>query len=91
MQLAEELGDSCQIEASDMNLNLCPPEVLLPSNMRIRKWSFFDPVPTEWIGRFDVVHVRLLVVVFANHGDPRPVLKALVSMLSKFELEQNLL
>lgn len=82
IQVAQQFGPTCQVEASDVSLNLCPPDAVLPPNVRVRRWNFFDPVPQEWIGKFDVVHVRLIVPVFPDRKDPSPVLERLVTMLS---------
>jgi hypothetical protein len=82
MQVAEQFPDA-QVDASDISLGLVPPKPEHPDNFTVTKWSFFDPLPDEWVGAFDLVHVRLVVQVFGGHQDPRPVLKKFVSMLSK--------
>lgn len=48
-------------------------------------WNFFDPVPDKYVGRFDVVHVRLIVGAVIKK-DKDPVVKNLVKLLSKFSL-----
>jgi len=70
-----------QLDASDISLALVPPKPDLPSNLSVRKWSFFDPVPEEWKGAFDLLHLRLVIQPFGGHQDPRPVLEKLISML----------
>lgn len=82
IQVAEDLPHA-QVDASDISLSLIPPKPDLPSNLSVRKWSFFDPVPEEWKGAFDLLHVRLIVQVFGGNQDPRPVLEKFVSMLSE--------
>lgn len=44
-------------------------------------WNIFEEVPDEFIGYFDVVHVRLITVVVKNN-DPRPILANLKKLLS---------
>jgi hypothetical protein len=41
-----------------------------------------SPVPSEMIGKYDIVHVKLLV--FVVKGDPVPLLENLLKMLSKY-------
>ena len=84
LQVADTLGSDCQIDASDISLDLCPGPHLLPRRTTLRKWDFFDPVPAEWLGKFDIVHVRLIVAAFRDAKRPEPVLEKLVSMLSKW-------
>jgi hypothetical protein len=43
-------------------------------------WSIFDEPPPEFIGYFDVVHVRLITVVVTN-DDPTTVLPNLSKLL----------
>jgi hypothetical protein len=81
IQVAEEYPQA-QVEASDISLGLVPPKPDLPANLSVRKWSFFDPVPKEWRGAFDLLHVRLIIQPFGGNQDPRPVLEKFVSMLS---------
>ncbi|KIW64812.1 hypothetical protein PV04_09720 [Phialophora macrospora] len=80
IQVAEEYPHA-QVEASDISLGLMPPKPDLPANLAVRKWSFFDPVPEEWIGAFDLLHVRLVIQPFGGNQDPRSVLDKFVSML----------
>lgn len=44
-------------------------------------WNIFEEVPAEFIGYFDVVHVRLITVVVKNN-DLRPILANLKKLLS---------
>jgi hypothetical protein len=82
MQVAEEFPEA-RVDASDIDLNLCPPKPELPANLSVRKWNFFDPIPEDWRGTFDLIHLRLVVQPFAGKQDPRPVIEKFVSMLSK--------
>lgn len=84
LQVAETLDPhDTHFEASDISLDLCPGEGVLPSNIKLRQWDFFSPVPDEWLGKFDLVHVRLIVAAFREGKDPKAVLEKLVSMLSE--------
>lgn len=46
----------------------------------MHNWNLFNEPPAEFIGYFDVVHVRLVTVVVKNN-DPRPVLANLTKLL----------
>ena len=86
LQVAEQLGSSCQITASDINFSQCPPKELLPSNVKLQKWNVWDPLPEGWKGRFDLVHVRLIVGAFNDAKNSLQVLNKFVEMLSAFPL-----
>ncbi|TGO21861.1 hypothetical protein BPAE_0196g00140 [Botrytis paeoniae] len=45
-----------------------PNEKWLPANTEVRKWDIFEDVPGEWVGMFDFVHVRLLVLVLEGES-----------------------
>lgn len=51
--------------------------------MHMHTWNLFEEPPPEFVGYFDVVHVRLITVVVKNN-DPRPVLENLSKLLSRF-------
>lgn len=85
MDLARELqpGVAAQFDGFDVSLDQCPPREWLPENLKIHTWNIFDEPPVEFVGVFDIVHVRLVTVVVRGN-DPRPVLKSLRKLLSKF-------
>ncbi|CAG8958208.1 hypothetical protein HYFRA_00000561 [Hymenoscyphus fraxineus] len=67
------------LEGFDNDLSQAPHEKWLPSNVSMRHWDIFDDVPEELVGRFDFVHVRLLVMVI--EGRPEGVVRNLLRML----------
>lgn len=64
----------------DVNLAQAPPREWLPSNVTLVPWNIFDKVPEDMCGRFDVVHVRLLILVVQN-SNPSNIIRSLVKML----------
>jgi hypothetical protein len=48
--------------------------------VNLRTWNALDDVPSELVGQYDLVHVRLLVLAVDN-SDPRPMLRNLIKML----------
>jgi len=61
---------NAKLEGFDIDLDQAPHENWLPSNVKIRYWNIFEDVPSDLIEKYDVVHVRLLVLVIepGNHG-----------------------
>lgn len=82
IQLAEERPDA-KITGLDISDEQYPPAWTVPTNVSLDVWNFFDAVPDKYVGRFDVVHVRLIVGALIKK-DKRPVVKNLVKLLSKF-------
>ena len=78
-EVAHELPN-VQLDGFDIDLTQAPPKEWLPSNTRLRQWNVFDAIPDDLRGKYDIVHVRLLVLVVEN-SDPRPVIRNLVQML----------
>lgn len=70
------------LDGYDISLSQCPPRAWLPANTTLSEWDLFSPAPpqAEMLGRYDVVHVRLLLVVVRDE-DPRPVIRSLLSLL----------
>ncbi len=79
LNLARELP-SAQLDGLDINLAQAPPKQGLPRNVKLRTWNALDDVPSELVGQYDLVHVRLLVFAVDN-SDPRPMLRNLIKML----------
>lgn len=55
--------------------------------MHMHTWNLFEEPPPEFVGYFDVVHVRLITVVVKNN-DPRPVLENLSKLLSRLSPQE---
>ena len=80
LQVAQELPHA-RLEASDINLSQCPSTGWLPSNITFREWDLFSDVPSEMVGRFDVVHVRLIFVLVRKREDVERVVGQLARLL----------
>ena len=79
IDLARELP-SARLDGFDIKLDQAPPPQWLPSRVKLRTWNVFEDVPDEMLGVYDVVHVRLLVLVVED-SNPRPILGNLSKML----------
>ena len=69
-----------QLHCFDTNTSQAPPKQSLPPNITLETWNIFDDVPEHMIGIYDVVHVRLLVLVVQS-GDPSDILHNLIRIL----------
>ncbi|KAM5458158.1 hypothetical protein MaudCBS49596_000070 [Microsporum audouinii] len=78
--LARELPDSAQLDGFDISLANAPQQQWWPRNVTLHQWNVFDDVPDEMIGKYDVVHLRLLILVVEN-SDPRPIIQNVYKML----------
>jgi len=69
-----------QFEAFDNNLAQVPNASLIPKNCSIKYWNFLEDLPEEMIGRYDFVHIRLLVLAIEQSQLPL-VLRKILKML----------
>lgn len=60
---------TARLDGFDINLSQAPPEHWLSRNITLKTWNIFEDVPEEMIGVYDVVNVRLVVIVVHNR-DP---------------------
>lgn len=71
---------TARLDGFDIDTSQAPPKQWLPSNTTVKMWNIFDDVPEQMIGVYDVVHVRLLVLVVQG-SDPRNIIRNLLRML----------
>jgi len=62
-----------QFDAFDINLSQFPAKQLLPSNVSSIVWDMFTEPPEHLIGKYDIVHIRLIYLMIDN--DPTPLLQ----------------
>lgn len=77
-----EIGPASDLHGLDINLNQAPPSEWLPKNLKLHHWNLFEEVPPELVGKFDLVHVRLITVVIKDN-DPTKVAQNLYKLLSQ--------
>jgi SAM-dependent methyltransferase len=78
--LAKELPPCTRLDGFDINLTNATPREWCPENVTLRRWNIFDEVPDDLVEQYDVVHLRLLILVVEN-SDPRPVIRNALRML----------
>ncbi|KAM5432420.1 hypothetical protein MferCBS31731_007434 [Microsporum ferrugineum] len=72
-----------QLDGLDSNLTLAPQKHLLPPNIALYEWDVFQSqstVPSELVGKYDLVHVRSLATRLAEK-DLKPVIQRLYQLL----------
>ncbi|KAL8718666.1 MAG: hypothetical protein Q9225_004219 [Loekoesia sp. 1 TL-2023] len=79
IHVARELPNA-QVDGFDIDLTLAPHELSLPPNTSLRNWNIFNDIPSDMVGKYDVVHVRLLILVVEN-SDPSRIIQKLLELL----------
>ena len=69
-----------QLDGFDIDISQAPPKQWLPPNVNIKTWNVFDSLLDDMIGVFDIVHVRLLILV-VQQSDPKSIIRNLFRML----------
>lgn len=77
VDLAKDLPSSA-LHGFDVNIAQVPPKEWLPSNVSFGTLDIFKPIPENLIGKYDVVHVQLLLCVVQDHE-----LQSVIRRLSK--------
>ena len=83
IELARKVSSKASIDGIDITLEQCPPRDWLPANVHLIKHDVFEPFPAELVGKYDVVHVQLLICVIQDNN-PGEVIRNLRSLLSKW-------
>ncbi|OQE36939.1 hypothetical protein PENCOP_c011G01408 [Penicillium coprophilum] len=68
------------LDGFDIDLSNTPVTKWLPKHLTLHKWSLFDPVPEHLVGTYDIVHLRLLILV-VQKSDPVPVIRNVARLL----------
>ncbi|MCJ1225629.1 hypothetical protein MMC12_002278 [Toensbergia leucococca] len=81
LDIAHNLPASAQLEGLDISLDQTPPTSWLPPNVSFHHFNIFHEIPEDLVEQYDIVHVRLLILVVQNNS-PVPVLRQLLKLLS---------
>ena len=90
VDLSREIPTTTTIHGFDIDLRQCPPPNTFPSNVHLSQWDMLTPPPADLIGKFDVVHLRLLTLVIKNN-DPTAIITNVGKLLSEYSLRQALI
>ena len=80
LDLANEVPPTVRMDGMDITLSQAPPKQWLPAQVSMTVWNLFDEVPDAFVGKFDVVHIRLVLLVIPNNG-AAPLIQRLGKML----------
>ena len=72
-----------QLHGFDKTVDGFPPHQWLPQYIILQQLDIFKTIPETLLGQYDIVHVRLFMLVIQN-DDPGPMLENLVRLLSMF-------
>ena len=70
-----------QLHGFDKTVDGFPPNQWLLENVILQQLDIFKQIPETLLGQYDIVHVRLFMLVIQN-DDPEPMLEDLVCLLS---------
>lgn len=81
--MARVLPFPATLDGFDIDISQCPPKEWLPENVNIHVFDVFDELPEHLVGTYDIVHLRLFLLIVQNN-DPMPLLKKFIQMLSAY-------
>ena len=80
LDVAREMP-TAQLDGTDIDLTKAPHALWLPDNVTMYSWNIFEDPPSSLVGKYDLVHVRLLVLVLSGGFDTKPVLRRMLQLL----------
>ncbi|CAD6582664.1 MAG: hypothetical protein ASARMPREDX12_000999 [Alectoria sarmentosa] len=80
IEVARSLSTSTQLDGFDISEDQFPDKGWLPKNVTLSSLDSLAPLPEHLIGKYDVVHIGLLVMIIKNEN-PVPLLKNVMAML----------
>jgi hypothetical protein len=83
IELSRSLPPTTTLDGLDISFAQCPPKEWLAPNISWITHDVFAEPPKELIEKYDVIHVQLFITILRD-GNPVPMLKNLMKMLSKF-------
>lgn len=81
-ELARALPASAELDGLDIDFSQCPPKEWLSPNIAWITHDIFSEPPAELHEKYDIIHVQLFITILRD-GNPVPMLKNLMKMLSK--------
>jgi len=61
VEIAKTLPPEAELVGVDLDTSKFPPASSLPSNISLQTANIHEPFPEELLGKFDVVHLRLII------------------------------
>lgn len=83
-ELGNKLSSTgAEIDAFDISDLQFPAPAFRPANVHFHVHNSFQPYPEEFLGKFDVVHVRFMMCS-VNDANARKLLSQLLTLMSTF-------
>ncbi|KAJ8120366.1 hypothetical protein ONZ43_g2908 [Nemania bipapillata] len=79
-EIAKTLSPDAELVGLDFDTSKFPPPSSLASNITLRQANMFEPFPTDLLGKFDVVNVRLIIFALKD-GLGTDLVKNLMTLL----------
>ncbi|KAJ5385072.1 hypothetical protein N7517_002983 [Penicillium concentricum] len=79
-ELAAVLPITCQLDGFDLSGVMFPSKNILPENITFHHQNLLEPFPDEFLGEYDVVNVRVMVVAL-SHDEWEPAVRNLMTLL----------
>lgn len=92
INLAQELGigkdtgakSNIQLDGFDIDIVQCPQPEWLPENITFHTWNAFEEPEPQFVGQYDLIHVRLFGINVKNPEHGVEVISNLKKLLSTF-------
>ncbi|KAF3397570.1 hypothetical protein DPV78_007261, partial [Talaromyces pinophilus] len=86
VNLAQELlpnhvATRLELDGFDINLAQCPPQESMPSCLNFYTWDALNEPESTFIGKYDVVHVRLFMINVREETQPGRLIQNLKKLL----------
>ncbi|KAJ5808619.1 hypothetical protein N7474_009888 [Penicillium riverlandense] len=78
--LADALPNTCQLDGFDLSDAMFPSKDALPANITFYQQNLLEPFPHEYLGKYDVVNVRVMVVVLSSN-EWEPAVRNMMTLL----------
>ena len=82
IEVSKTLPPSTQLDGFDISGDQFPPAEWLPANVHLSTADAFAPVPEHMVGKYDVVHLRMMVIVVKGPKELEALMSNLVLLLS---------
>ncbi|MCJ1399509.1 hypothetical protein MMC11_002711 [Xylographa trunciseda] len=81
IEVSKTLPPSAQLDGFDISGDQFPPAEWLPSNVTLSTADAFAPIPEDMVGKYDVVHLRMMVIVVKGPKELETLMNNLVLLL----------
>ncbi|MCJ1416979.1 hypothetical protein MMC32_003318 [Xylographa parallela] len=81
IEVSKTLPPSTQLDGFDISGDQFPPAEWLPANVHLSTADAFAPVPEHMVGKYDVVHLRMMVIVVKGPKELEALMSNLVLLL----------